>query len=66
MLPMIGLLLPSGYAIAGSETMQGVVRLVLEGADVTEDCHLQMIQVDEGNQRRLELQPSEVKPPVNA
>jgi hypothetical protein len=66
MLPMIGLLLPSGYAIAGSETMQGAVRLVLEGPDVTEDGHLQMIQIDEGSTRRLELQPSEVKPPENA
>ena len=67
MLPMIGLLLPAGFSVAGSETMIGVVRLVLEGAAVEEDgVHLQVQVTDDGGQRSMSFARSDVKPPQNA
>lgn len=65
-LPLIASLLPSGYHIAGSQTMHGVVRLVLEGASVDVDGkHLQMVVVNEANERRVTLQDAPNKPPRN-
>jgi hypothetical protein len=45
MLPQIGTLLPPGFYVAGSDYASGgVVRLILEGAGVTEDgAHLQLV-----------------------
>jgi hypothetical protein len=63
MLPLIGAILPPGFYIAGSDPMRGgAVRLVLEGEAVTEDgVHLQAVVTMSVGERRVKLEPAEVK-----
>jgi hypothetical protein len=55
MLPLIPALLPRGVNVFGSQEMGGAVRLVLEGNDVPDGKHLQMIVTDEPLRRVIEL-----------
>lgn len=55
LLPLVPALLPRGVNVFGTESLGGAVRLILEGNDLPDGKHLQMIVTDEPLRRVIEL-----------